>query len=93
MFARVITAYAPAERFDDLIGYVRQQVPEAGQLPGFRGFYLLTDAGNGKVVTISLWGSREEMAAVSGGGVRDETAAGTWLIPPQLETYEVAVHA
>jgi heme-degrading monooxygenase HmoA len=93
MFARVISAQAGAEGFDDLISLVRQQLPGAREQAGLRGFYLLTDAGTGKAVTISLWGTREEMEAVSGGGVRDETAPGTWVTPPQLETYEVRVQA
>jgi heme-degrading monooxygenase HmoA len=93
MFARVITAQADAEGFDDLVSLVRQQLPGAREQAGFQGFYLLTDAATGQAVTISLWSTREEMEAVSGGGVRDETAPGTWVTPPQLATYEVTVRA
>lgn len=91
MFARVITAQTGAKNFDDLIRVLKQQLPGARQQPGFRGFYLLTDAETGKVVTISLWGTREQMEAVAGGGVRDPATPGTWLTPPQLETYEVTM--
>jgi heme-degrading monooxygenase HmoA len=93
MFARVITAQAGAKGFDDIIRLAQQQLPGARQQPGFKGFYLLTDAETGKVMTISLWGTREQMDTVAGGGVRDQAAPATWLTPPQLETYEVTMQA
>jgi heme-degrading monooxygenase HmoA len=93
MFARVITAQARAERFEDLIGLIQQLLPGARDQPGFKGFYLLTDAETGKAITISLWDTREQMEAVEGGGVRDPAAPATWLAPPQLETYEVTMQA
>jgi hypothetical protein len=43
MFARVITAQAGAEGFDNAIRLAQQQLPGARQQPGFQGFYLLTD--------------------------------------------------
>jgi heme-degrading monooxygenase HmoA len=92
MFARVITAQAEAKGFDDIIRLAQQQLPGARHQPGFKGAYLLTDAETGKVITISLWDTREQMEAVAGGGVRGQDAA-TWLTPPQLETYEVAMQA
>ena len=85
----MITAQAGAQGFDDFIRVTRQQLPGAGQQPGFKGFYLLTDAGTGKVITISLWATREQMPS----GIRDQSAPGTWLAPPQLETYEVTMQA
>jgi heme-degrading monooxygenase HmoA len=93
MFARVITAQAGPQGFDSVIGLARDQLPGAGLQPGFKGFYLLTNAETGKLVTISLWETREQMEAVEGGGIRDEGIEATGLTPPQLETYEVMVHA
>ena len=87
--ARVITAQARAKGFDDVIRVTQQQLPGAGGQPGFKGFYLLTDAETGKVVTISLWDTREQMPS----GIRDPAAPGTWLTPPHLETYEVTMQA
>jgi heme-degrading monooxygenase HmoA len=63
LFARVITARAGAEGFDGAIGLARQQLPGARQQPGFKGFDLFTDAETGKLVTISLWETREQMEA------------------------------
>ena len=89
MFARVITAQAGPQGFDSFIGIVREQLPGASQQAGFNGFYLLTNAETGKVITISLWETREQMPA----GIRDQALPATGLTPPQLETYEVTVHA
>jgi heme-degrading monooxygenase HmoA len=88
-FARVITTQAGAKGFDDLIRLAQQQLPGARQQPGFKGFYLLTDAEAGKVMTISLWDTREQTPS----GIRDQAAPAAGLTPPQLETYEVTMQA
>src|ERR1700727_1986577 len=67
MFARVITAQAGAEGTDGAIRLAEQQLPGARQMPGFKGYYLLTDAETGKLVIISLWETREPMDAVTAG--------------------------
>jgi hypothetical protein len=56
MFARVITAQAGAEGFDGTIRLAEQQLPGARQLPGFKGYYLLT----GQVKSISAEKGRSE---------------------------------
>jgi heme-degrading monooxygenase HmoA len=89
MFARVITAQAGPQGFDGIIGVAREQVPAASQQPGFLGFYLLTSAETGKVITISLWDTREQMP----GGIQDQGLTAAGLTPPHLETYEVALRA
>ena len=89
MFARVITAQAGPEGFDATIALAEQQLPGARQLPGFKGYYLLTDAETRKVRTISLWGTREQMPS----GVRDQATAAAGLTSPQLEIYEVTMQS
>lgn len=94
MFARVITAQAGAEGFDNAIRLFQQQLPDALQRPGFQGFYLLTDVDTGKLIIISLWETREHMEAVGRGtatGIHDQGAAATGLTTPSLETYEVTM--
>ena len=96
MFARVITAQASTQGFDSVVGVVREQLPGARQQPGFCGFYLLSDAESGKIMTISLWESREQMEAVGAGqpgGVRNQGIPATELTGLHLETYEVAARA
>jgi heme-degrading monooxygenase HmoA len=94
MFARVITAQAGIQGFDTALRLFQQQLPGARQLPGFTGFYLLTDAETGKLIVISLWDTREQMDTVTAqagpSGIRDE--AGTGLTALHLETYEVTAH-
>jgi len=89
MFARVITAQTQPQGLDAVIDLFRDQLPGARELPGFIGFNLLTNAETGKVMIISLWETREQMPA----GIREPAVPVTWLTPPQLETYELTVHA
>jgi quinol monooxygenase YgiN len=63
MFARVITAQAGENGFDNLIRLANQQLPGARQRPGSAGFFLLVDDSAGRVINISLWKTREEMEA------------------------------
>lgn len=94
MFARVITAQAGDDGFDGAIRLAKQQLPSARKQPGFKGYYLLTDAETGKLMIISLWDTREQMEAVAGpSGIRDEGVSATGLTQLHLETYEVAVDA
>jgi heme-degrading monooxygenase HmoA len=89
MFARVITAQAGPQGFDSFMGLAREQLPGASQEPGFKGFYVLTNAETGKLMIISLWETHEQMPV----GIRDQGLPATGLTPPHLETYEVALHA
>jgi heme-degrading monooxygenase HmoA len=98
MFARVITAQAGADGFDGVVRLAEQQLPGARQMPGFKGYYLLTEAETGKVVIISLWETREQMDAVTAGagpsGIREQHhPAMAGLTAQHLETYEVMLHA
>jgi heme-degrading monooxygenase HmoA len=89
MFARVITAQAGPQGFDGFLDLARQQLPGAGDQPGFQGFYVLTSAETGKVMIISLWETSEQMPA----GVQDQGRQEAGLTTPDLEIYEVALHA
>jgi heme-degrading monooxygenase HmoA len=88
MFARVITTQAGPQGLDSLIDLAREQLPDASQQPGLKGFFLLTNAETGKALTISLWETREQMPA----GIRDQALPATGMTSPHLETYEVMVH-
>ena len=96
MFARVITAQAGAEGFDDIIALAEQQFPAAWQRPSFQGFYLLADDETGKLINISLWETREHMEEVARGtaaGIHDQGIDATGLTSPRLETFEVRLRA
>jgi heme-degrading monooxygenase HmoA len=94
MFARVVTAQAGAEGVSTFIQLAQQQLP-GFQQAGFKGFYLLTDAGTGKVMTISLWDTREQMEAVEAraASMTERATPATGLAPARLETFEVTMHA
>jgi heme-degrading monooxygenase HmoA len=88
MFARVITAQAGAEGFDEVVRLVQHEISGAQQRPGFGGFYLLTDDETGKLINISLWETREEMEAVARGtaaGIHDEAVPETGVTSLRLE--------
>jgi len=94
LFARVITAKAGAEGFDEVVRLAQHEISGAQQRPGFAGFYLLTDDETGKLINISLWETREEMEAVARGtaaGIHDEAVPETGVTSLRLETYEVAM--
>jgi heme-degrading monooxygenase HmoA len=95
MFARVIATEAAPDQLDGAITLARDQLPAAAGQPGFRGFYLLTDAETGKVMTISLWETREQLAAVEAQAARIRRAEAPTLGAPSLsvETYEVTLTA
>lgn len=94
MFARVITAEAGPDGLDSLIDAARRQLPEARQRPGFRAFYLLTDAKTGRLVTLSFWDSREQRDDVAAGTPAGIHEAGTEsAVSIVLETFEVALQA
>jgi heme-degrading monooxygenase HmoA len=96
LFARVITAQAGEDGFDDVIRLANQNLPGARQRPGFAGYFLLTDDSTGKVIIISLWQTREDMIAVARGtaaGIHDDYVSETGLSSLRLETYDVAVQA
>ena len=96
MFARVITAQAGPEGFDNIIELAEQQLPAARQRPGFQGFYLLADDETGKLINISFWETREHMEQVARGtaaGIHDQGIEATGLTSPRLETYEVKLQA
>ena len=85
MFAHVITAQAGDSGVDDVIRLANQRLPDARQRPGFAGCFLLVNDQAGKIITISLWETREDADAVAQGsadGIHDEgiseTATGCW---------------
>jgi heme-degrading monooxygenase HmoA len=92
MFAHVVTAQAEAEGFDNLTRFVREQLPWIPQQPGFRGFYLLRDPESDKLMTVSLWETKEDLHASvdRAAGQAAPAAAVTGL---STATYEVTVSA
>jgi heme-degrading monooxygenase HmoA len=92
MFAHIVTAQAEAEGFDDLTRMVREGLPVIPQQPGFRGFYLLRDPESDKLMTISLWETREDLQASVARGA-GQTAIAALVTGQRTDTYEVRISA
>ena len=61
MFARVNSVQTAPDKLAGLLKFAGERLPDAREAPGFRGFYLLTDRRSGKLVSISLWASHDDM--------------------------------
>ena len=92
MFAHVVTAKAQSEDFANLAGFIREQLPDIPQQPGFRGFYLLRDSGLDKLMTISLWESEDDVrASIARAASQASDLAG--LTEVRGDTYEIVASA
>ena len=62
MFARVSTLQGPADKIDEGIKAVNEQIlPAAKQMRGFKGMLALADRATGKMVGITLWESEDAL--------------------------------
>ncbi len=94
MFARVSTLRGPADKIDEGIRHVRENVlPRAEQLDGYKGAYLLVDRDSGTSVSVTLWESEEAMRASEEAAdrLRSNAAEGTGAEIASVERYEVAI--
>jgi heme-degrading monooxygenase HmoA len=95
VFARVISAQTAADGVDSAIRVAREQLPGVREQPGFSGFCLLADRTSGKLLTISLWRSREDLRTVEARAaqLRDTVAGERGVATPGVDIYKVAVEA
>ena len=94
MFARVVVAQGAIESLDGAIGAAEEYLPAAAEQPGFHGFYLLVDRETGKLMTVSLWETREQAEATEtrAGRVRVDVAPAVGISrEPVVEVYKLAV--
>jgi heme-degrading monooxygenase HmoA len=93
MFARVVTTDVSPNGMDNVIRIVHEQLPDARQQPGYTGFYLLADREAGKLMTISLWDSRESILAVEARAaeLNRQTVRSGDMAPPGVTVYEIVV--
>jgi heme-degrading monooxygenase HmoA len=94
VFARVILAQTMADQVDGAVAIAKRQLPGARGQQGYQGFYVLADRTSGKLMTISLWDSREDLLAVEARAaqVREDTAEsiGTARLPVDIYQVEIA---
>jgi len=95
MFARVNSLQAATDKLAGLIRYAEDQLPGAHEAPGFKGFYLLADRQSGKLVTISLWDSDDDLRQFEARGaqIRKEATSELGIVPTPIDIYEVVLQA
>jgi len=83
------------DRVDSAIRAAQVQLPDAQRQHGFAGFYLLADREAGKLLTLSLWDSYDDVLAAEAHAaqLRSQTARSLAVAAPAVDVYEVAVQA
>ena len=94
VFARVNSAQIEPDQLSGLVKFSGEQLPAAQEAPGFKGFYLLADR-SGKVVSISLWESDDDLRQFEARGarLREEATAELDIAPTPVDLYEVVLQA
>jgi heme-degrading monooxygenase HmoA len=97
LYARMTTIHSPAERMDEGIEKVKDEVVTAiRDIPGFKGIIGLVDRNANTGITLSLWDSEEAMdeAEVEGARLREEAAKAMKAeTEPMVNRYEVVLIA
>jgi heme-degrading monooxygenase HmoA len=95
MIARINSAQTAPDELDRLVRFAGDRFPDAREAPGFQGFYLLADRQSGKVVSISLWESHEDLQLFQdkGAELRQAASAEAGIAPTPVEVYEVLLQA
>jgi heme-degrading monooxygenase HmoA len=93
MIARVNSVEAAADKLAGLVKFSEERFPAAQEAPGFKGFYLLADRQTGKLVSISLWESDDDLRRfeAQGAQMRKEASSEVGIAPTPVETYEVVL--
>ena len=64
MYARLVTTYVKKDKMDEVLKLFEGSViPEGKAQEGYFGIYLLTDRETGKIVSITLWDTKEDARA------------------------------
>jgi heme-degrading monooxygenase HmoA len=95
MLARINSVQMAADQLAGLIKFSEERFPDARAAPGFKGFYLLADHESGKVVSISLWDSKDDLQQFEARGaqMRKEATSEVGIAPTPVDIYEVVLQA
>ena len=95
MHARHTTLQASPDKIDDLISELQSsQLPMLKEQDGYKGFTLMVDRGNGRVVGVSFWESEDALRASEEAGDQARGKAvetGGASVEPGVERYEVVL--
>jgi heme-degrading monooxygenase HmoA len=95
MFARVNSVQTATDQLAGLVKFCEERFPDAREAPGFKGFYLLADRQSGKLVSISLWDSEDDLRhfEARGAQMRKEASSEVGIAPTPIDIYEVVLQA
>ncbi len=96
MLARINSVQTATDKLEGLIKWAGEKFPDARETPGFKGFYLLADRQSGKIVSISLWESDDDLRQYNearGAQVREEASSELGIAPTPVDIYEVVLQA
>jgi len=97
MHAQVVRAQIQPGKLDELISLFRDSViPVARAQKGYRVAYMLVDSETNRAMTVSLWETEADLAAIASSGFYREQvnkAAALFAAPPEREVYEVVVES
>lgn len=93
MLARVNSVQTAPDQIDGLVKWSGEQLPAAEEAPGFKGLYLLADRQSGKILSISLWDSDDDLRQFEARGTQARNAATSELgiAPTPTDLYEVVL--
>jgi heme-degrading monooxygenase HmoA len=93
MIARVNSVQTATDKLAGLVKFSEERFPDAREAPGFKGFYLLADRQNGKLVSISLWDSADDLRQFEARGaqMRQEASSELGIAPAPVDVYEVVL--
>jgi len=96
MFAQVNSVQTATDKLTGLVTWAAERLPAFGDTPGFKGLYVLADQQSGKVVTISLWDSKDDLRRnneARGAQARREASTDLGIAATPVDIYEVVLQA
>ncbi len=92
MYARVSTIVGNPGKLDEAVRHLEQAI-SIGTEKGWNGGYALVNKEAGKMMTITLWDTREDLEASGAVAdkIRDQAAGIAEASTPAVEVYEVAL--
>ena len=94
MHVRVATGQITSGKMQEAINIYNNSISEVKAQKGYQGGYLMTDAGSGKILSITLWESEADMLAGESSGGYYQLQVGKYAFvfagTPTVEHYELS---
>jgi heme-degrading monooxygenase HmoA len=92
MYARVSTFEGPVGRLDEFVAQADSTITQLRDLPGFLGVDVLVNRQTGKILTITLWDSKENVEVTTAAAARLRARGLQPERGDRQPTYEVFEH-